>query len=38
MGRNQQSIWDYYDCENIVNVVKEVKAKKVFFLLKSLWD
>ena len=30
MGRDQQSIFDYYDCENIVNVVKEVNAKKVF--------
>ena len=30
MGRDQQSIYDYYDCENIVNVVKEVNAKRVF--------
>ena len=30
MGRDQQSIFDYYDCENIVNVVKEVNAKRVF--------
>ena len=30
MGRNQQSVYDYYDCENIVNVIKEVNAKKVF--------
>lgn len=30
MGRAQQSIYDYYDCENIVNVVKEVNAKRVF--------
>ena len=36
MGRDQQSIYDYYDCENIVNVVKEVNAKKVFLVNVSM--